>query len=271
MPIRLKHDIWDTSGPGMQDMHYEVELGIVCKGEMKRQHDDFTINLKPGDIWLNGIWEPHSSHILSPPVELCIFHIYPPALASISYPVMRELNWLSCFTENSAKRPIPTILPASLTLPLAERAIDISRRTPSPINAIRMQNILIELLTEIYSAWEPKGELTPINSSTHLRLSKVFELVFTSEKVISFAQAVKVSKMNRTDFGKEFKNLTGLTFSRFALCHRLSRAAEALITTADSIKIIAINWGFTDASHFNRHFIRHYHMTPKEYRKQKRN
>jgi hypothetical protein len=41
------------------DMHWELELGVVCSGAMRRDYENYSCVMNPGDVWLCGMWEPH--------------------------------------------------------------------------------------------------------------------------------------------------------------------------------------------------------------------
>ena len=96
-PIAVKHDVWDAAGPGMQDMHYEVELGIVLRGEMVHRNGEWEGTFGPGDVWLTGVWEPHAAVVTGVPLELVMFHVYPPMLAEWRFPELPGRNWLAFF------------------------------------------------------------------------------------------------------------------------------------------------------------------------------
>jgi len=46
----------------------------------------------------------------------------------------------------------------------------------------------------------------------------------------------------------------------------VNTAASQLRATNDPVKAVARDWGFTDASHMHRNFVKHYGCTPNEYR-----
>jgi transcriptional regulator GlxA family with amidase domain len=83
---------------------------------------------------------------------------------------------------------------------------------------------------------------------------------------VSGAEAAAVCSLSVCRFWHVFRGAMGLSFGAFALRARLARAAQQLLYTRASVREIAEEAGFADASHFHRLFVRHYGCTPGEYR-----
>lgn len=67
-----------------------------------------------------------------------------------------------------------------------------------------------------------------------------------------------------------FQEMTGDSSGRYLMGYRISKAAELLTKTGDSLAEIAEKTGLSDTSHFIQYFRRQYGVTPKEYREQLR-
>ena len=63
-----------------------------------------------------------------------------------------------------------------------------------------------------------------------------------------------------------FKQAMNASFMDYLIDHRLTMAAHMLLTTNESILIIATDCGFDNISYFNRRFKRKYDTTPRAYR-----
>lgn len=269
-PVVLKHDYWDKLGRGQFDMHYEVELGIVVSGKMIRKHAEWEHLFTEGDVWCNSIWEPHGTEITGIPIELLMFHIYPPTLAQMHFPEFDRINWLSLFTRPIEQRVTSLSKNPDLSLKIAKSAIDLlkkQKQAPFLLYNLKVRQLMMELLIAV-------AEENPVNLNTEFtshsdyqKINKAIELVFSSNRLITFEEAVKVSGINRTQFAQTFKEFMGMSFAKFALRYRLEGAADDLRYTAMAVKEIAGKWGFTDSSHFHRHFVRNYHATPEVFRK----
>ena len=272
IPVVLKHDTWGKTGRGQFDMHYEVELGIVVSGKMIRKHGNWEHLFSKGDIWLNSIWEPHGTEIIEVPIELMMFHIYPPALAQMYFPEYRNINWLSLFTSPIDTRPSSLTKNPDLPLKIANLAFTIfkmQQQHPSPTYNLKVRQLMMELLIGIAEENSEQIGHGHVSQSNYAKINKAIELVFTSQEMVTFEEAVRVSGINRTHFAKYFKEFMGMSFAKFALRYRLGCAAEDLISSNLSIKEIASKWGFTDSSHFYRNFVKSYYVTPANFRQDK--
>lgn len=67
-------------------------------------------------------------------------------------------------------------------------------------------------------------------------------------------------------FGRRFKEITGLSFSKYVLNARINRAKDMLINSDDTIADIANKLGYCDPSFFTKQFKRMTHMTPSDFR-----
>lgn len=84
--------------------------------------------------------------------------------------------------------------------------------------------------------------------------------IFAQEMAVSRAQLFRKLKANNGQTPKEFIDET-----------RMAHAANLIATTDRIIQDIATCVGYNDASNFRRSFIKHYGMTPSEWRKGKHN
>ncbi len=76
--------------------------------------------------------------------------------------------------------------------------------------------------------------------------------------------------MSESHFSREFKRAVGMPPHQYLLQQRLSQARQALSETDARIGDIALNLGFTDASHFSRLFAQRFGQTPTQFRRHHR-
>lgn len=74
--------------------------------------------------------------------------------------------------------------------------------------------------------------------------------------------------MSTTALSRYFKRHTGKTFTAYIHELRIAKACEMLSQTEYSVQRIANEVGFSNISQFNRIFLRHKKMSPREFRKQ---
>lgn len=250
------------------DMHYQLELGIVYSGKMKRFYQDDNIELTSGNIWINNMWEPHSFEIVETPCKVLIFGINPATLNSFYLGEDVNLNLMSLFTTPIQNRiNIVSKVDKSKLLDLAN-TYDKIINSKAKLSKQLERSIILGLLTFIYTNCDSK-KLDKIQISTeYSRINKAIEMVLNSKKFIPSNEAAKSCAMNITMFNSLFKNLMGVSFSQFALVHRIKGAATLLKNTDTPIKEIVYEWGFADSSHFYRSFKKIYGCNPNVYRRE---
>lgn len=72
--------------------------------------------------------------------------------------------------------------------------------------------------------------------------------------------------LERSYFGKIFKEVVGQSPQEFLIQYRMSKAAEALTLSNKSIGDIGVSVGYQNSLHFSRAFKNVYGMSPREYR-----
>jgi AraC-like DNA-binding protein len=264
-PVTVLHDLWPRVGPGQCDMHYALELGIVLRGRMRRDHCGWRGTFAAGDLWLSGIWEPHAAFVRESPLELAVLHIHPPFLARLAFPELPALRPLSLFTAPPGRRPHPLSAHRPVWRTFGQRVVALAE-DDSAVQPLRLHALLLELLAEIVerSGWLSEGGTS--SAEGYEDISRAIERVFGTDGYVRTTEAARVAGMNRNLFSRRFRDLMGVSFHDFALRHRLGLAAQLLRESDLPVKAIADRLGFTDKSHLHRHFVDLYGQTPLRYR-----
>lgn len=244
------------------DMHYDLEMGIVLEGRMHRYCAESQVTCSSGDAWLCGMWEPHGFHLVQAPCTVVVLVIWPPFLANLHFPEAPRIHWLRPFVGTNRVAFRDSRQPVAI----ARQMVDCARRDQDT-ERLRLRLLLIELLLIIMKENPGDPRLSVEPPSVHSEVSPALELAFRSKRLVTNVEAAKLCGMSRDSFIRQFRKVMGVSFAKFALRHRLSGAAEALVSTLVPIKAVAAEWGFTDESHLNRLFVRHYGLTPLKYRK----
>ncbi len=87
---------------------------------------------------------------------------------------------------------------------------------------------------------------------------------------ISVEDIASTCGLNRSYFGKIFKNAVGKSPQEFLLNYRMIKATELLKLTQLSVGDISIAVGYANQLHFSRAFINIYGISPREWRTQTR-
>ena len=85
---------------------------------------------------------------------------------------------------------------------------------------------------------------------------------------ITIEDIAGVCGLNRTYFGKIFKEALGKTPQEFLLNYRMLKAAELLKLTSLSIGDVGLAVGYANQMHFSRSFKNNYGISPREWRYQ---
>ncbi len=264
-PIVIKHDLWPEAGPGMQDLHYEVELGIVVRGRMAHRNRDFELTYGPGDVWMTGIWEPHSADILEAPLELHMFHVYPPLLAQWRFDEAPHRDWLSFFTAAPRDRPRDLSAHRDTWFGVVDQMRGLDPRADE-YDRMLLRPLLMRFLIEIGRHWPGfEGGSSP-RAGTYEQIGRAIAAVFATPRRISVTDGAKLAGINRNVFTQTFQELLGMSFAEFSLKHRLFLVSHALRETDLPLQAVADEFDFTDKSHLHRSFVKLFGQTPHEYR-----
>lgn len=85
---------------------------------------------------------------------------------------------------------------------------------------------------------------------------------------ITVEELADICKLNRSYFSKIFKENMGCPPQEFLIRLRLSKAADLMKGTGNSIGAIAAQCGYPNQLHFSRAFRKRYSMSPREWRAQ---
>ncbi|MDY3031351.1 MAG: AraC family transcriptional regulator [Clostridia bacterium] len=174
----------------------------------------------------------------------------------------------------------------------AKKAVDLAGLTPSnPIYTSRSDKLREKMAVEL-SAMQQSTDVTGLETAGHLYLFLNYLINSASEiktaksgrlrelyindavdfieknfqNHISVEDMASVCGLNRSYFGKLFKENVGKTPQEFLLHYRMAKAAEMLILTKHSISEIGISVGYDNGFHFSRAFKSVYGISPREWR-----
>ena len=90
------------------------------------------------------------------------------------------------------------------------------------------------------------------------------------QRDITIEELAEALKLNRSYFGKIFRQSTGKTPQRFIMNYRMIKAAELLAATDMPVNEVGASVGYDNPLHFSRAFKTIYNISPREWRKQKK-
>ncbi len=107
-----------------------------------------------------------------------------------------------------------------------------------------------------------------VGSDSSNKIKRV--LVYIEENYIdpiTLNQVSEIAQLNKFDFCRQFKTMTGRTFVDYLNYFRVRESLTMLQTTVKPIAEVASAVGFGDCNYFTRLFKNYMHESPSEYRK----
>lgn len=141
-----------------------------------------------------------------------------------------------------------------------------SSREPSALFVQGLaQSLAVHLVRRYGRARE--AESRPRGGLPAFKLRRVTELMEAQlDQEFHLAHLAREVGLSEFHFGRAFKKSTGYTPSHFFIRLRMERARQMLRETARPIIEVALDVGYSSASHFAQVFRREVGVTPREYR-----
>ncbi|MFB3881082.1 MAG: helix-turn-helix transcriptional regulator [Armatimonadota bacterium] len=275
VPVRVEYDSYRTVMSWDADVHQEFEFGVVLAGEQERRSGLFTEGvhasgagtdaLKPGDVWLSAMWEPHWWRVTQPGTTEVFVQFRPEFLGNER---VGDHSWFEMFAASPRERP-KARSPAlrDTVLSLAGLLADEARRLPRNWDqAVRLD--LLRILLELGRNWQPgrPGRGAVRSTDLHRIIPALAEVNERVPRRVSLGDAAALCGMSRALFCSIFRDSTGVTFAQFVLRARLAWVSSHLLSDEDTVASIAARAGFADESHLHRTFVKHYGCTPAQFR-----
>lgn len=213
---------------------------------------------KNGDLCLTPATTPVSVR-LKDASEFIALHLEPTFMKKIAAEVVNpdRLEVVSQFKLND-----PLIYQIGIALKASLESESVCNR----LYTESMATALSAHLLQHYSIQKPKIK-GYADGLSQVRLRQVTEYIHQhSAQNPSLMIMAEIVQMSPYYFSRLFKQSTGFTPHQYLLKCRTDRAKQLLKTTNLSIADIANQVGFVDQSHLNRHFKRHFGVSPSQLR-----
>lgn len=247
--------------------HENFEMLFVISGKLVITVEEDTSQLGPGDMLVVNVNRKHS---YSGSQGLVAGRFL------ISYTKVRELLgqshvlfWCNSTTDtNEAYGELRRVIVKLFNQSLAE-----TNRNTLYLNSMYYQ--MLHLLAENFLLTEKNlqstGEDGKKGEKEDDRMQEIFAYIRTSyRRNITLQDLAKHLYLSPTYVSRYIKQRCGINFSELLNTVRLGRAMEDLLYTDDSIMKIALDNGFASVAAYNKVFKENHHMTPSEFRKQRR-
>ncbi|MBR5270796.1 MAG: helix-turn-helix transcriptional regulator [Clostridia bacterium] len=124
---------------------------------------------------------------------------------------------------------------------------------------------ILRIFSEVFRFWHKNKSLI---SETALTDTLKKALVYIGENYSSTTEkeVAKHCNISYNHFSYSFKNLMGQSFNQYLTTIKIREAEKILVSSNKSITEIALDTGFSSASHFISRFKHYKHVTPKQFR-----
>ncbi len=274
--LRWASDVGDVEmvvGPGRTipvkgegaHWHYHVamELTLFTAGEGTRFVGDQISPFAPGDLVLLGENLPHHWHTRGQSAGLSVQWEFPHGHPFWTFPEALTLAPLF----KSAVRGLHYSGPAAEALRAGLQELTLT-------TGADQLGLLFRLLARMASAPEKERKLLstpafalPAGSEHRQAMAEAVRYLLANFRdEVRLEEVLKLTRMSKPTFSRQFKQHSGKTFCDFVSQIRLQTACRELIETSRSILDIALSSGFSQVSFFNRIFRRTYRCSPTEFR-----
>lgn len=253
------------------DLHDGIEVGIMLDGVAERHFQDFVVPGRPGDVWLCAMWEPHGRRVVSEHSENVVLLFTPEFLGQ---EMVGDRFWLSLFAVPPRHRAwVKKDSARAEVLEIGHRMRrEIEEKRRHWTYALRLH--LLRLLFVLSRDWHPPRTSAARQRTADDSLVRIMPALSMVQEGrgsrITVPDAARACNLSPSRFAVLFRQTMGTPFARFSLRARLAHVAQRLLATTNTIDDIAVEAGFTDASHLCRHFSKHYGQAPGEYRQHPR-
>ncbi|WP_415326989.1 helix-turn-helix domain-containing protein [Chryseobacterium sp. MMS23-Vi53] len=243
----------------------------VLKGEFQYQVDDEKINI-PTDyaLFLNCITSGKQIHNAKPEdnCQIVIVTFYPDILRKI---YDRELPSLLQKPNNVISNKSNEKINNDFLIKKYVEGLLFYFENPSLVNEdiliLKLKEIVL-LLAQSQNADSIQLILSQLFSPTTYSFKQIIEANLFSQLTIE--QLAEQNNLSVSSFKREFAKLYNDTPASYIKNKKLEKAAELLIISDERITDIAFDCGFNDLATFTKSFSDKFHITPTNYRQERR-
>lgn len=263
-----------SSGPQNVRMnrHGYFEILYLCSGSAQCRIQDRVLSFNQGDLAVIGSTLYHRiERRSSAPLTLVALFFEPDLIRCDGG--TDSMEYLTPFLRQDAT--FPHIIPASTGVPrqVLDAMLRIRSELPASSGRSRLAlrtylKLVLILLVNQFSSYAGTVEIYQRQQRALDRIRPLFRyLADNSGNTIQIRQAARICGMSISHFMSFFKQVTGLSFTKYLNHYRVERAQILLANTEDSISEISQIVGFCDQSYFGTVFHRIVGTTPAAYRR----
>ena len=260
----------DGSSPWIRKVHWheDVELMTVLSGKMAYNVNGSLIEVNAGDtIFINSRQLHFSTDVDNTYCTYIITVIHPRLL--ISSP------------EVESEYVLPVITDPDLQYILFKKGDEDTEKINHLTDELnKAAGNQFEITRSFFGIWHyvllRAGEnLSELNEINYERIESLKNMIgFIKENYndkLTLEEIAAAGNLSKSGCNNIFKKYTGHSPNEYLIRYRLDKAMELLAGTDDSVGNISSRCGFNSSSYMTEQFVRCYRLTPREFRKNKRN
>ena len=241
--------------------HDRMELIYVVKGNLELHTDEGHCPVLPGQI---AVIDPRQIHGGFAGCNGVDYHTIMFEVEKFRNETIASRKYLQALCENEIS--FQTVIDDERLQRPVEYLVDILANTDEnkPLLAI---GIIYTILDVLFRCYTKNVKIAHVQDKSFDIILKYINEHYT-EKCLS----KEISKMfgyNEAYFCRRFREVTGITFSKYIQALRMEYAQKQIKSTTDEIGMIAWKCGFSDPSYFSNCFKKLFGMTPMEFRNMK--
>lgn len=238
--------------------HEGLAFGVIEKGALAFRYRGENVVAAPGEINLVYPGEIHTGHAADPEQGWAyrMFYFDTNTLASVAHEIDPKTKAFPFFSQGVIKDPV-----------LAQQIQSLHKEIQQDSGlTLSYETRLLALLTNLIRQHATKltTERTIGKEHRAVRRMQDYLSAYCTEN-ISLDQLTAVANLSRYHLIRVFQKQVGIPPHKFLMQQRVFKAKQ-LIQQGHPLSHVAIDCGFTDQSHLNKHFKRQLGYTPGQYR-----
>ena len=259
-----------NSRPDTFHWHSYFEITYVQEGQGNYSVNGQEYMMKPGDIIIFNNVEAHGWKLMGEDMKLLVM-IFSPEFVAEKLSVF-DSEYLKPFVERGSnfKNRIGSEEPVSQIRKGIREIYAEWQQQKEGYPLMIKANILriLTMLIRTYQDESKSGEMLKEKKSAMKRLEQAISYIdhHYSEK-ITLDEVAAAAYMSSNYFSSYFRKVTGISFSEYVTCIRISHARELLRDTDKSVTEIAMECGFHNISNFYRLYKKQVGKSPRDEKK----
>jgi AraC family transcriptional regulator len=260
--IEVQHTISEWTLPRLENHCIMIQLGPAVDVSARIGDDNFTQNLKPGEIIIIPAGSPlHWRQQQTTPNRMLHLYLHPNFLRATAQAIDLDYSQISLAPQVGIRDHHIQHVGLSLHCELRQSNVFGRLYADSLAKVLAMQ--LIRRYSYLKDLQMNEGGMAPG------KLRKAIEFInenLDKEETVALGAVADAVQMSYFHFSRAFKQSTGVSPNLYMIEQRIERAKKLLSETELPIADIALRTGFASQSHFTTTFRKFVWTTPKVFR-----